>query len=77
MKTFHRFDHQFDQNFVFSFVFFVLGVDLNLSSMVIIGNKSRGVVDECALDIAARLLPRLFFVVELKSHDEHHQFIDV
>ena len=77
LKTFHRFDHQFDQNFMFSLILFVFGADFNLPSMLIILNKSRSIVDECALNIAARLLPWLLFVVELESHDKYDQFIDI
>ena len=60
-----------------SLIRFVIGTDFNLLSMLIILNKSRSIVDECALNIATRLLPWLFFVVELESHDKHDQLVDV
>ena len=60
-----------------SLISFVLGLDLDLHIVIIILHKCRGIVDKCSLDGAARLLPRLLFVVELESYDQHNHCIDV
>jgi hypothetical protein len=70
MKTFSGFDDQFDQNSVNPFIFFVLRPDLHGALVIIILDESRGIMDVGVINIATRLFPRLFFVVEFKSYNE-------
>ena len=60
-----------------SLVIRILRLDLDFSFGLIVFHKFVDTVDKCALDVAARLLPRLFFVVELESHGKNDQFVDV
>ena len=60
-----------------SFVGFVLRFYLNYLSMVIIRHESRGIVDKCAMNRAASLLPGLLFGVELESYDKHDHIVNV
>ena len=60
-----------------SFIHFVLRLNLDISSVLIIRNEYWGIPDECAIDRAADLLPRLLFVVELESYLKHDHFVNV
>ena len=60
-----------------SFISFVLRLNLNFPSVLIILDKYWGIVDKCTLNIAANLLPRLLFVVELESYGKRDQFVNV
>ena len=60
-----------------SFIHFVLWLNLNISSVLIIRDEYRGIPEKCALDRAANLLPRLLFVVELESYLKHDHFVNV
>ena len=60
-----------------SFIGFFLWFDLDCPSVVIILDEYRGIVDKCALNRAANLLPRVLFVVELESYDKHDYVVNV
>ena len=60
-----------------SFLCFVLRFNLYFLSMVIIRYESRSIVDKCALNRAASLLPRLLLGVELESYDKHDHIFNV
>jgi len=45
--------------------------------VLIIRDECRGIVDECALNEAANLLPRVLFGVELESHGKHDHCVDI
>ena len=60
-----------------SFIGFVLWFNLNSLSVLIILDKYRGIVDKRALNGAAKLPPRVLFVVKLESYDKHDHFVDV
>ena len=60
-----------------SLISFVLRLNLDFHCVFIIRDEYRGIVDKCALNRAANLLPRLLFVVELESYGKHDQFVDV
>ena len=77
IETFHRFDIEFDQNHMHSFIRFVLRINLDFSSALIIRHKSWGIPDKCALNKAASFLPRMLFGVELESHNKHDQFVNI
>jgi hypothetical protein len=62
---------------MYSSIRFFLGLDRNFSKIFIILDEYRCIVDECPLDRAASLLPRLLFVVELESHGKHDHFVNV
>ena len=50
IKTFVRLYYQFYQNYMQSFVGFVLRLNLDFHSVLIICHECRGMVDECALN---------------------------
>jgi len=60
-----------------SFIGFVLRLNLDFHSVLIILNEYRGIVDKSALNGAANLIPRVLFVVELESHAKQDHFINV
>jgi len=60
-----------------SFIGFILRFNLNFLSMLIIGDENRSISDQCTLNGATNLLPRVLFVVKLESHGKHDQFVDV
>jgi hypothetical protein len=60
-----------------SFIGFVLRFNLNFLYVLMIRDEYRGIVDKCALNRAASLLPRVLFVVELKSYAKHDHFVNV
>jgi len=60
-----------------TFIRFVLWLNLDISSVLIIRDKYWGIPDECALDKAANFLPRMLFVVELESYLKHDHFVNV
>jgi hypothetical protein len=77
IKTFGRLDLQFHQNDMQSFIGFVLRLNLDFHSELIILDEYRGIMDKCALNRAANLLPRVLFVVKLKSYGKHDHFVNV
>jgi hypothetical protein len=77
IKTSGGLDLQFHQNYMQSFISFILRLNLDFHCVFIIRYKCRGIVDECALNGATNLLPRVLFVVELESHDKHDHCVDV
>jgi len=60
-----------------SFIGFVLRLDLNFLSVLIILDEYRGIADKCALNRATNLLPRVLFVVELESYHKHDHFVNI
>ena len=60
-----------------SFISLVLRLNLDVLSILIIGDEYGGTVDKCALNGAANLLPGLLFSVEFEIHDKHDHFVDV
>ena len=77
IKTFGQLDLQFHQNDMQSFISFVLRLNLDFHCVLIIRDEYRGIVDKCALNGAANLLPGLLFSVEFEIHDKHDHFVDV
>ena len=77
MNTFGRIIYCFYQDFMQSLIHFVLWLNLNFLSFLIIFDKCRSVVDKCTLNRAANLLPRVLFVVELESYDKHDYFVNI
>jgi len=60
-----------------SFIHLVLRLNLYVLSVLIIRDEYWGIPDECALDRAADLPPRLLFVIELESYLKHDHFVNV
>ena len=60
-----------------SFIGFVLRFNLDFLSVLIVLDECWGIVDKCARNRAANLLPRVLFVVELESYDKHNYFVNV
>jgi len=60
-----------------TFIHFILRLNLDISSVLIIRDESRGIMNECALNRAANFLPRLLIVVELESYGKHDHFVNV
>ena len=60
-----------------SFIGFILWFYLNGSSIFIILDEYRGIVDKCTLNRAASLFPRVLFVVELESYGKCWHFVNV
>ena len=60
-----------------SFIRFILWVNLNCQSVVIILYEYRGIVDKCTLNRATRLLPGVFFIVKLESYSKYDYFVNV
>jgi len=60
-----------------SFISFVLRLNLDFHCVFIIRDEYRGVVDKCALNGAANLLPRVLFVVELESYGKHDKLVNI
>ena len=77
IKTFSRFYLQFYQHYMQSFLHFVLRLNLDYPSVLIILNEYRGIADKCALNRAANLLPRVLFVVNLESYGKNDHFVNV
>ena len=77
IKTFGRLYHQLYQNDMQSFISFVLRLNLDFHCVLIIRDECRGIVDECALNGAANLLPRVLFVVKFESYGKHDQIVNV
>ena len=59
------------------FIWFVSRLNLDISIMIIIADKYRGIVDEYPLNRATRFLPWVVFVVELESYDKNDHFVNV
>ena len=57
VKTFGRLYLQFYQNYMQSFIGFILRLNLDFASVLIILDEYRGFADKCALNRAANLLP--------------------
>ena len=77
IETLGRLDLQFHQNNVQSFIGFVLRLNLDFHLELVILDEYRGIMDKCALNRAANLLPRVLFVVELESYGKHDHFVNV
>ena len=77
IKTFGRLDLQFHQNDMQSFIAFVLRLNLDFHSVLMILDEYRGIVDICALKRATNLLPRVLFVVKFESYGKHDQIVNV
>jgi len=77
VKTFCGFYLQFYQDYVQSSIHFVLRSNLDCLSVLIILDEYRGIVDKCALNRTANLLPGLLFVVELESYGKHDHLVNV
>jgi len=60
-----------------SFIHFVLWLNLDISSVIIISDEYGGIMDECALNRAACFLPRALFVVELVSYYKDNHLVYV
>jgi len=60
-----------------SLIHFVMRIDLDCLSMIIVIDESRGIVDKCTLNRAANFFPRVLFVVELKSYHNYDHFVNV
>jgi len=60
-----------------SLIGFGLGLHRNFQGVVIVLHEYWGIVNKCTLNRAARLLPRLLFVVELESYGKHDHFVNV
>ena len=60
-----------------SLIGFVLRFNLDFLSVLIILDEYRGIVDKCALNRAANLLPGVLFVVELESYGKNDHFVNV
>ena len=60
-----------------SSIHFVDGFDLDFSLVIIVPHESRGIVDECALDITARFLPGVPFVVELETYGKNYHLVNI
>jgi len=60
-----------------TFISFVLRLNLNFLSVLIILDECRGIADQCALNRTANLLPRVLCVVKLESYGKNDHFINV
>ena len=60
-----------------TFISFVLRLNLNFLSVLIILDKYRGISDKCTLNGATNLFPCMLFVVELESYVKHDHFVNV
>jgi hypothetical protein len=60
-----------------SFISFVLWHNLDFHSELVILDEYRGIMDKCALNGATNLLPRVLFVVELKSYGKHDHLVNI
>ena len=60
-----------------SSILFVLGLDLDRLFVIVISHELWGIINECALDRTASLLPGLLFFVELERYDQIDHFVDV
>ena len=77
IETLGRLDLQFHQNNVKSFISFLQRLNLDFHSELIILDEYRGIMDKCALNRAANLLPRVLFVVELESYGKHDHLVNI
>ena len=59
------------------FIWSVHRLNLDISIMIVIADKYRGIVDEYPLNRATRFLPWVVFVVELESYDKNDHFVNV
>jgi len=77
IETFSRLYHQLYQHYMQSFIHFVLWLNLDISSFLIISDKYWGIPNECTLYSSTNLLPGLLFVVEFESHYKKDHFVNV
>jgi hypothetical protein len=60
-----------------SLIHFVMGLNLNFSSVFVILDEYRGIMNKRPLNSSASLLPWVLFVVKLESDDKHDHLIDI
>ena len=77
IETFSRFYLQFHQHDMQSFIHFVLWLNHDISSVLIIRDEYWSITNECALNRAANLLPGVLFVVELESYHKNDHFVNI
>ena len=60
-----------------SFICFIVRLNLNFHSLLIVSHEYRGIMDKCTLNRATNLLPGVLFVVELESYCKNDHFVNV